>query len=46
MIDGVLKRYGKYTVKRPIDKQTFPLPEFTRETRTGDVWCGDRIVQA
>jgi hypothetical protein len=22
MIDGVLKRYGKYTVKRPIDKQT------------------------
>ena len=23
MIDGVLKKYGKYTVKRPIDKQTF-----------------------
>ena len=46
MIDGVLKRYGKYTVKRPIDKQTIPSPEFTRETRTGDVWCGDRIVQA
>ena len=22
MIDGVLKKYGKYTVKRPIDKQT------------------------
>jgi hypothetical protein len=22
MIDGVLKKYGKYTVKRPVDKQT------------------------
>jgi hypothetical protein len=22
MIDGVLKKYGKYTVKRPLDKQT------------------------
>jgi hypothetical protein len=22
MIDGVLKKYGKYTVKRPIDKHT------------------------
>ncbi len=22
IIDGVLKKYGKYTVKRPIDKQT------------------------
>jgi hypothetical protein len=26
MIDGVLKKYGKYTVKRPIDKQTIRCP--------------------
>jgi hypothetical protein len=37
MIDGVLKMYGKYTVKRPIDKQTIPLPEFTGETRTCNI---------
>ena len=37
MIDGVLKKYGKYTVKRPIDKTDDPLPEFTSETRTGDI---------
>jgi hypothetical protein len=25
MIDGVLKKYGKYAVKRPIDKTNDPL---------------------
>ena len=26
LIDGVLKKYGKYTVKRPIDKETIRCP--------------------
>jgi hypothetical protein len=43
MIDGVLKKYGKYTVKRPIDKQTIRclnslvkrgLVTFDEETKT------------
>jgi hypothetical protein len=39
MIDGVLKKYGKYTVKRPIDKQTIRclkrgLVTFDEETET------------
>jgi hypothetical protein len=40
MIDGVLKKYGKYTVKRPIDKQTIRcLNSLVKRglVRTGDI---------
>jgi hypothetical protein len=32
MIDGVLKKYGKYAVKRPIDKQTIRLHGLAHHT--------------